>query len=263
MSDASPDAATGTPPSRTRSIHLPAPPSPDTPAGRILIIGLLAGTVYALLLVGVNTSLADEAAIWVPLVLILGTLVSFFLGTMLGADRGRAQLLELELARTIAVHSGAGQLPEADSPLGKVLRGFVLASDEERRHTRVHAYAAGPAAWGAGSALAAAIVWGLSFSTSSPWVGYVAIVVELPALVLLSVSVAILASAIGWDREVPGFESLTPRRWRRYLERDETARQALAELPWLSAFARNLEESDLIVPRARSAGPWSESAPTA
>lgn len=254
--------APSNPPTPNRSRLTFQPPEPDTPAGRILALGLVVAAVFALLLVAVNTPLADQAPVWVPLVLVLATIVSFTLGVLLGADRGRHRLLELELARTIAVHSGAGQLPASDSALGKVLQEFVRAADEERRQTRVHAYAAGPAAWGAGFALVAAVLWGLSFSTMSPWIAYVAIVLELPSLTLLTISVSILALAVGWEKDVPGFEVLTPRRWRSYGEQPAGIEQTVAELPWLADFAQSLRDSEVPAPGRRPSGPWAESTPT-
>ncbi len=220
-------------------------------------MALFAGVVYVLLLLGVNTPLADQDSAWLPLVLILGTFVAFGLGSMLGADFARVRLVELELARTVAVHSGSGQAPESDSPLGRVLKEYAQSADEMRRHGRVHSYAAGPALWGAGFALAAAVLWGLSFTTGTVWVNYVAIVLLLPTIVLLFFSVSVLAFGIGFEKSVEGFDSLTPRRWRQFDGRSAAMAEAVATLPWLA---------ELAPPSARAAGgpgssasnPWSE-----
>ena len=198
------------------------------------MVPFFAATVYILLLVGVNTPLADADGLWIPLVLILGTIVAFGLGAMLGSDFGRIRILELELARTVAVHSGAGQVPESDSPLGRVLKSYSSSADEMHRHARVHAYASGPALWGAAAALASAFFWGLSFTTGAIWLNYLAIVVALPAVVLLIFSVTVLALGIGVDVPLEGFDVLTPRRWRRFEGRSDVLDEAVASLPWLA-----------------------------
>ena len=222
------------PPLFSRRAQLPTVPPPDSTEGRALVIGLLAGVFYVMLLVGANTPLTNFDWVWIPLVLILATVVSFNLGARLDADHARVRLLELELARTVAVHSGAGQLPEADAPLGRVMTEYARTAEAMRRRARAHAYAAGPAIWGAGLALAAALLWGLSFTTTTVWVNYVAVVVELPAFVLLFYSVGVLALNVGGQREAAGFAALTPRRWRRYEERNAVLDATIATLPWLA-----------------------------
>ena len=186
-----------------------------------------------MLLVAANTPLSNFDGVWVPLVLVLATIVSFNLGARLDADHARVRLLELELARTVAVHSGSGQLPDPEDPLGRVLAEYASTAEAMRRRGRTHAYAAGPAIWGAGCALAAAVLWGLSLTTSAVWVNYLAIVVELPAFVLLFYAIGVLALNIGGTREAAGFAALTPRRWRRYEERSTALDGAIAMLPWL------------------------------
>lgn len=215
-------------------MKLPSVPPPDSTEGRALTIGLLVGVFYVMLLVGANTPLTNFDWVWIPLVLLLATIVTFNLGARLDADYGRVRLLELELARTIAVHSGAGQLPEPDAPLGRVLKEYALTAEAMRQRARAHAYAAGPAIWGAGASLAAALLWGLSLTTSTIWVNYLAVVVELPAFVLLFYAVGVLALNVGSQREAVGFAALTPRRWRRYDERSATLDATIATLPWLT-----------------------------
>lgn len=222
------------PPIFSRRVKFPTVPSPDTSEGHALIAGLLAGVLYVLLLVGANTPLSNFDWVWVPLVLVLATIVSFNLSARLDADYARVRLLELELARTVAVHGTSGQLPERDTPLGRVLTEYAHTAEAMRRRARAHAYAAGPAIWGAGFALAGALLWGLSLTTSSVWVNYLAIVVELPAFVLLFYAIGVLALNVGGHREAAGFAALTPRRWRRYEERNAALDATLASLPWLT-----------------------------
>ena len=222
------------PPLFSRRVKLPAVPPPDSTEGRALIVGLLAGVFYAFLLVGANTPLSNFDWAWIPLVLILATIVSFNLGARLDADHARVRLLELELARTVAVHSGSGQLPEAGSALGRVLSEYARSADVTRQRARAHAYAAGPAIWGAGGALLAALLWGLSYTTSTVWVNYLAIVVELPVFVFLFYAVGALALNVGGQREVVGFAALTPQRWRRYGERNAALDATISVLPWLA-----------------------------
>ena len=243
----------------TRRLRLPAVPPPDTPEGRIVALGVIVAAVYVLLLLADNTPLADRAASWIPLVLILGTIVVFMVGMMLGADFSRGRQFELELARTIAVHSGAGQTPEANSPLGRVLTEYLHTADEIRRHHRAHAYAAGPALWGAAAALVAAFFWGLGLMTGAIWLGYLAILVELPAVVCLSFSVAVLATATGESHPSDWFGFLTPRRWRRYERTNVAFDEAIASLPWLQD-AREPFTSGGPGPTgsAPRSGPWSE-----
>ena len=248
------DPATQTLAPITRTIRVPTPPAPDTPEGRVLIVTLLVGTFFLLLLVSVNTALVVQAAAWVPLVLILATILSLTLGSRLLSDRSNVRILELELARTVSVHNTAGQLPDPDSPLGGVLREYVHSADDMRRHWRTDAYAAGPAMWGALLALFAAILWGLSFSTGTVWVGYVAIVVELPTLMFLIFSVTVLALGIGQSRAVDGFAALTPRRWGGFHEYNPALETAIAGLPWLAEYARSLREETRRAPATPQPG---------
>ncbi len=245
-----------------RRISFPEVPAPDTREGRALIVSMFTGVAFLLLLVAVNTPLADRAASWVPLVLILATVLSLALSSRLLTDRSNVRTIELELARTVSVHSAAGQLPDPAVPLGKVLREYVRTADEMRRHWRTDAYAAGPAMVGAFLALGSAIFWGLGFSTGTIWLGYLAVVVELPALTCLTFSVSVLALGIGQERAVSAFAALTPRRWRSFSERNPALDEAVAGIPWLDAFARELREGTSLP--ASKPGPWSGSrSPTA
>lgn len=206
----------------------------------MLAVSLIVGTFFVLLLVAENTPLVGQSAAWIPLVLILSAILSLTLSSRLLADRSNVRMVELELARSVSVHSATGQAPEADSHLGSVLQEYVRAADEMRRHWRTDAYAAGPAMWGASLALFAAILWGLSFSTGVVWINYLAIVVELPVVMMLFFSLTVLATGVGQDRTVPGFEALTPRRWRTFNDHTPAVDQAISEIPWLEEFARGL-----------------------
>jgi hypothetical protein len=243
---------------RTR---IPDIPAPDTREGRALAVPVMLGATFVLLLVSVNTPLVNWAWAWIPLVLVLAAVLSLTLSSRLLTDRSSVALVELELGRTVSVHSASGQLPDAGSPLGGVLQEYVRTSDTMRRHWRTDVYAAGAAMWGGVLALLAALFWGLSFSTGVVWVGYLAIVVELPVMLFLIFSVTVIATGVGQAKAAPGFELLTPVRWRGYHRRPQAIDDAIAGLPWLAEFARTLEED---VSEAKgSTAPWSEATPTA
>ena len=228
---------------------LPEVPPPDTSEGRLVVLGVLVAAVYVLLLLADNTALADAAGAFVPLLLVLGTVIIFSIGGMLGADEARQRHFELELARTVAVHSGAGQLPESNTPLGRVLVEYLRSAEEMRQHGRIHAYAAGPALYGAAAALGAAVFWGIGLATGTIWLGYLAVVVELPAMVLLAFSVAMLANGSSRIRTTAGFNVLTPHRWRRHETQSSAFAEALSSLPWLK------EAAETMVPPARAPTP--------
>jgi len=220
---------------------------------------LIAGTVYTLLLVADSVSLANLSASFIQLPLILATIATFAIGAMLAADFARIRQFELELARTVSVHSGADQMPEPDSPLGNVLKEYARTSAELRRHARAHAYAAGPAVWGALLTLAATICWVLSIGSGSIWMTYLALLIELPALTLLVFSMSVLGTAIGLSRGVVGFDALTPRRWRRYSERIPAVDDAIRTCSWLDEFVRDLRETEPPSPVYTPPGVWVES----
>lgn len=242
----------------TRSWTIPPVPQPDTPEGRVLAYALIAATVYALLVVADNVSLANLSASFIQLPLILATIATFAIAGMLASDYARIRQFELELARTVSVHSGADQLPEPDSPLGNVLKEYARTSADLRQHARAHAYAAGPAVWGTLLTLAATVCWGLSIGSGAIWMTYLALVIELPALTLLVFSMSVLGTAIGVRRAVAGFDALTPRRWRRYSQRSSAVDDALKTCPWLDQFVRDLRESEPTTPAARPTGAWVE-----
>lgn len=218
---------------------MPPVPPPDSPAGRVLAGSLIVGIVYVLLLVADDVALANQSVWFIPLPLILATIVTFSVASMLGSDYARVRLFELELARTVAVHSGVGQAPTSDSPMGDVLKEYVRTADALRRQSRVHAYAAGPALYGAVVTLGAAIFWGVSLVTGTTWLTYLAILVELPAFMLLVFAVTVLGTSVGSRADVPGFDVLTPHRWRHYREPNPGLDGALKGLPWLEEFAQS------------------------
>ena len=228
-----------------RSWTIPSPPPPDTPEGRALIYALVLGVAYVLLLVADATTFANNSAEFLELPLILGTIASFATGGMLASEFARIRNLDLELARTVSVHRSADQMPEADSPLGNVMKEYARASMEIRRSARSHAYAAGPIVWGTLVAFAATVSWIVGLATGTTWPVYFALIVEIPALVLLTFGVAVLGTTIGVNRKVEGFDALTPRRWRRYDQRTKAIEETFRICPWLDDFQRDLYSSFL------------------
>ena len=227
---------------------MPTVPAPDTREGRVVLAALVVGIVYVLLLVGDDVSLAVESVWFVPLVLILATIVTFSVAPMLGSDYARTRQLELELARTVAVHSVAGETPADGTPIGEVLKEYVRTADELRRTSRVHAYAAGPALYGAMTALGAAVFWGISLATGTIWLTYLSILVELPAFLFLVFAVTVLGTESGHRADVPGFDVLTPHRWRHYQQANPAIDVALRGLPWLEEFAQETKSSGSVAP---------------
>jgi hypothetical protein len=236
-------APTETALSPSRSWNLPTVPAPDTPEGRVVLAALIVGVVYVLLLVADDVSLAGASVWFVPLVLILATVVTFSVASMVGSDYARTRQFELELARTVAVHSVAGETPADGTPIGEVLKEYVRTADELRRTSRVHAYAAGPALYGAVTALGAAVFWGISLATGTIWLTYLAILVELPAFLTLVFAVTVLGTESGHRSDVPSFDALTPHRWRHYQQANPAVDVALRGLPWLHEFAEETRTS--------------------
>jgi hypothetical protein len=203
-----------------------------------LICALIVATGYLLLLVAESTTLANASGEFIALPLILGTIAIFSLAGRIALDDGRTRVAELELARTVAVHETSEQMPNPDSPLGGVLKEYLRTTTDARRVARSHAYAAGPVLWGTLLALAATVSWGIGLGTGGSWLAYLAIVLEWPALVLLTLGVAILGSAVGVRTKVDGFEWITPRRWRRYEERPVAVDDSIRACSWLEEFGR-------------------------
>lgn len=204
----------------------------------MLVVGVIVGIAYVILLVAEATTLANQSAAFVPLLLILGMIGAFSIGVLLATEYGQLRLLELEMAGAISAHDNPEDLPTPNSVVGVVLKEYVRASVEFRRSARCHTYAAGPLVWGALAALASAVFWGLGFATATTWPTYLALILVLPALVLLSGGVTILGTGVGRENSVSGFELLSPQRWRRYGNRPAAIQTMLRECPWLEEFAR-------------------------
>lgn len=249
--------ANPTPPAVPRSTRqIPPVPAPDTSEGRVLVYALLVAIVYVLILIADATTLADQAAEFIELPLILGVIISFAVGISLTSQYARIRLTELELARTVSVHEGPDQMPSADSPLGKVMKEYVRTTAEFRRRARSHAYAAGPVVWGSLFALSSVVIWGIGMATGTNWPIYLALVLELPALVLLTIGVVILGTTVGVRQKVDGFDMLTPRRWRRFDQRNPTVDEVLQGCEWLGELYRKSATAPGPLPSADA--PWSE-----
>ena len=238
-------ASSPSPQGPLHSWTIPSPPPPDTPEGRALIYALVLGVAYVLLLVADATTLANDSAAFIELPLILGTVASFAIASMLASEYARIRNLDLELARTVSVHRTSDQMPEPESPLGNVMKEYARASMEFRRSARSHAYAAGPIVWGTLVAFWAMVSWGVGLATGTTWLVYFALVVEIPALALLTFGIAVLGTTVGVNRRVDGFDALTPRRWRRFDQQTRTIEETIRICPWLDQFSRDLHASFL------------------
>lgn len=213
-------------------------PPPDSPGGLVVLAAIILGAAYVLLLVGAYSSLSAEAGWVVPLNLVLGVVVSFFLVSMLGSDRARATQFELEFARTVEAHLAAGETLVEASPLGGILSEYARAAYEQRRLAREHVYAAGPALYSTLLALAATLLIGLAYATGSPsaLIG-LGLLAELGAFVLLALSAGALTLSIGRESEVPGFDAIVLRRWSRVADPSFPFTHALTEVPWVATAA--------------------------
>jgi len=191
------------------------------------------GLGYVLLLVGVYSALCAQALWVVTLNLLLGAVLSLFLVSMITSERARATNFELEFARTVAAHRAAGETLVEASPLGGILRAYARAAREQRQATREHTYAAGPAFVSTALALLATLFVGLAYSTGSdPNLIGIAMLIELPAFVLLALSSGILALSVGRRAEVPEFDALVLRRWSGATRPTFPYTHALTEVPW-------------------------------
>lgn len=233
-------ASTSPAPSKISLPRIPTPPGPDTPEGRVLIYALIAGVAYIVLLIADATSLADASAEFIAIPLILGTVASFAVGGMVTSGYARIRLTELELARTVSVHEGSDQAPAADSSLGNVMKEYARVAVDFRRTARCHAYAAGPILWGTLLAFAAAVIWGVGLATGTIWPTYLALVTEIPAIIFLTLGVAVLGTTVGMGKNVEGFDWLTPQRWRRFNERSRAVEDSIRSFPWLDQYRQAL-----------------------
>jgi hypothetical protein len=210
-------------------------PPPDSPGGLAVLGALILGVVYVLLLVGAYSDLEAQVLWFVPLTLILAVIASFFLVSMIGSDRARATDFELEFARTVQAHLAAGETLVKASPLGGILSEYARAADEQRRSAREHTYAAGPAIYSTGLALASTLIFGLAFVTGTPAgllvVGFLA---ELGALVLLALAAGLLVLSVGRAKEVREFDPLVLRRWSPVTRPSFPFTHSLSDVPWAS-----------------------------
>lgn len=236
-------AASNSPTAPSRTWKLPPVPAPDTAEGRVLIYALIVGIAYIALLVADATSLANTSGEFIAIPLILGTIASFAVGGMVTSGYSRLRFTELELARTVSVHGSSDQMPTADSTLGSVMKEYARLARDHRGSGRCHAYASGAIIWGTLAAFAAAAIWGVGLATGAIWPTYLALVVEIPALMLLTFGVAVLGTTIGVQRKVEGFDWLTPHRWRRFDERTPAVDEAIRTCPWLDQFVQGLKGS--------------------
>ena len=251
-------ATTIAPTPGTFSWKIPSPPPPDSPEGRVLIYALIIGISYVLLLVADAATLASLSAAFVPLPLILGTIASFAVGGMLVSEYARIRLTELELARTVSVRGSADEMPSADSPLGQVMKEYGRSAIDFRRAARSHAYAAGPILWGTLLAFASTVIWGIGFATSVTWTIDLALVIEIPALMLLTFGVAVLGTTIGIRQPVAGYDWLTPNRWRQYDRWTPAVDEAVRTCRWLDEFEHGLRTRFLGGAPDGVEGPWTE-----
>jgi len=208
-------------------------PPPDSPGGLAVLGAVVLGLAYVILLVGDYSALCAEALWVVSLNLVLGVVASFFLISLIASDRARATDFELEFARTVQAHLAAGETLVEASPLGGILRAYARAAQEQRNSAREHSYAAGPALGSAGLALVATLMVGLGDAVGSPpdLIG-VAMLVELAAFVLLSLSAGLLAFSVGRGAEVVEFDALVLRRWRGLDRPSFPFSHSLSEVPW-------------------------------
>ena len=224
-------------------------PPPDSPAGYAVLWAILLAIAYVLLLIGAYSAFSAEGFWVVSLNLVLGAIVSFFLISSLGAERSRATNFELEFARTVEAHRAAGETLAEATPLGGILTSYAHAAEDQRAAAREHSYAAGPAAYSTALALGSTLLLGLAYATGGdPNLIGVAMVIELPAFVLLGLSTGILALSVGRAAEVPEFDALVLRRWARVTKPSFAFTHALLSAPWA---VENFPES--------SPAPWRES----
>jgi hypothetical protein len=225
-------------------------PPPDSPGGYSVLWAIILGLVYILLMIGAYSAFCAEGFWVVTLNLVLGAIVSFFLIASLASERSRATSFELEFARTVEAHQAAGETLAEASPLGGILASYAHAAEDQRRAAREHSYAAGPAVYSTAIALGATLLLGLSYATGSdPNLIGVAMLVELPAFVLLGLSTGILALSVGRSADVKEFDAIVLRRWVQVTKPSFAFTHALSSVPWA---AEN--------PPERGPAAWSESA---
>jgi len=191
------------------------------------------GIVYICVFAGAYSALSAEALWVVGLNLILSVLVTFFLVSMIGSDRARASDFELEFSRTVQAHLAAGETLTEASPLGGILAEYARVAHGERRAAQEHSYAAGPALYSTVFATISALLVGLAYAIGvDPNTLGLAMLFELPAFVLLVLSIGILVLSVGRTSVVPEFDALVPRRWSHVAEHSFPFTHSLGEVPW-------------------------------
>jgi len=226
-------------------------PPPDSPAGLALLGGLILGICYVFVLVGAYSALSAEGLWIVVLNLTLAVFVSFFLVSMVGSEKARAENFELEFARTVQAHLAAGETLSDATPLGGILTEYARAAHDQRRAAREHAYAAGPAIYSTAFALFATLLLGLAYAVGSdPNIIGLGMLMELPAFFLLVLSTAVLVMAIGRSNEVPEFAPFVLRRWADVGRPSFPFTHSLIDVPWA---ARE-------IPTPSTPAAWAESA---
>jgi|SRR5271157_117347 len=230
-----------------RGVGLPAP---DSPAGLALLGSIILGICYIFVFVGAYSALSAEGLWIVVLNLTLAVFVSFFLVSMIGSEKARAENFELEFARTVQAHLAAGETLSDATPLGGILGAYAQAAHDQRRAAREHAYAAGPAVYSTAFALFATLLLGLAYAVGSDpnLIGF-GMLMELPAFFLLVLSTAVLVMAIGRSKEVPEFAPFVLRRWTHVGNPSFPFTHSLHEVPWAAR--------DIPTPTAPAA--WQES----
>lgn len=218
-------------------------PPPDSPGGAAIGIAAVFAVAYALLLVATYSTMLS-VAVWVcTTALLVGVIATFALGAMIGTDIATFQRLELDLARTVLAHLNAHDAPGPEAPLAGVWRAYVTVADESRRVSRVHAYAFGAFFWGTLLSLGAALLTGLGVLTTTNDVVGLALVVELFGFAFLFVGAVALVLSVGYSSDLPGFDGIAARRWRRNSTRLPAVEEALANVGWLPEFHRGVRES--------------------
>jgi len=208
-------------------------PPPDSRAGLALLGAIFMGIVYICVFAGAYSALSAEALWVVGLNLILSVLVTFFLVSMIGSDRARASDFELEFSRTVQAHLAAGETLMEASPLGGILAEYARVAHGERRAAQEHSYAAGPALYSTVFATISALLVGLAYAIGvDPNTLGLAMLFELPAFVLLVLSIGILVLSVGRTSVVPEFDALVPRRWSHVAEPSFPFTHSLGEVPW-------------------------------
>lgn len=230
--------ATGQVPAAPKRLLGVGVPAPDTPGGLAIFGAIILSTAYVLVLVGAYSALSAEALWVVTLNLVLGVVVTLFLVSMIGSDRSRATVFELEFARTVQAHLAAGETLVEASPLGGILSEYARAASEQRHAAREHAYAASPALYSTALAVLATLVIGLAYAGGGePNTIGLGLVLELGAFFLLALTAGGLTFSVGRSAEVVGFDSFVLRRWSQVARPSFPFTHALTDVPWAAEAA--------------------------